>query len=218
MASSRPHARRCAPARRRARGVRRAADSARAGRSRCETPRRREARTVANGTRSASRSPIGSSQSRRTVASPIAQPGEVTTRPATTASAAAWARGRRRALDAAGSRAQRDRQEKRQERQDGRVPPACENHHWMLKVPAFRRKFMPAQCAICGKQRRVANNVSHSNIKTRSIQRPNLRRVHAKVGGTATRTSGSARAASARVSSPKPAKLGVADTRPSSGE
>jgi ribosomal protein L28 len=41
---------------------------------------------------------------------------------------------------------------------------------------------MPAQCAVCGKQRRVANNVSHSNIKTKSIQRPNLRRVHAKVG------------------------------------
>jgi large subunit ribosomal protein L28 len=43
---------------------------------------------------------------------------------------------------------------------------------------------MPAQCAVCGKQRRVANNVSHSNIKTKSIQRPNLRRVHAKVNGT----------------------------------
>jgi large subunit ribosomal protein L28 len=43
---------------------------------------------------------------------------------------------------------------------------------------------MPAQCAICGKQRRVANNVSHSNIKTKSIQRPNLRRVHTKVNGT----------------------------------
>ncbi len=42
---------------------------------------------------------------------------------------------------------------------------------------------MPAQCAVCGKQRRVANNVSHSNIKTKSIQRPNLRRVHAKVNG-----------------------------------
>ena len=41
---------------------------------------------------------------------------------------------------------------------------------------------MPAQCAVCGRQRRVANNVSHSNIKTKSIQRPNLRRVHAKVG------------------------------------
>ena len=43
---------------------------------------------------------------------------------------------------------------------------------------------MAAQCAICGKQRRVANNVSHSNIKTKSIQRPNLQRVHAKFGGT----------------------------------
>ena len=40
---------------------------------------------------------------------------------------------------------------------------------------------MPAMCTVCGKQRRVANNVSHSNIKTKSIQRPNLRRVHAKV-------------------------------------
>jgi large subunit ribosomal protein L28 len=34
--------------------------------------------------------------------------------------------------------------------------------------------------------RRVANNVSHSNIKTRSTQRANLRRVHAKVNGTNT--------------------------------
>ncbi len=45
---------------------------------------------------------------------------------------------------------------------------------------------MPAQCAICAKQRRSANNVSHSNIKTRSTQRANLRRVHAKIGGTTT--------------------------------
>jgi len=43
---------------------------------------------------------------------------------------------------------------------------------------------MAAHCSVCGKQRRVANNVSHSNIKTKSIQRPNLRRVHAKVGGS----------------------------------
>jgi large subunit ribosomal protein L28 len=45
---------------------------------------------------------------------------------------------------------------------------------------------MPAQCAICGKQRRVANNVSHSNIKTKSIQRPNLQRVHVEMDGTRT--------------------------------
>ena len=43
---------------------------------------------------------------------------------------------------------------------------------------------MPAQCDICGKQRQVANTVSHSNIKTKSIQRPNLRRVHVLVGST----------------------------------
>jgi large subunit ribosomal protein L28 len=40
---------------------------------------------------------------------------------------------------------------------------------------------MAAHCEVCGKQRRVANNVSHSNIKTKSIQRPNLRRVHTKL-------------------------------------
>jgi len=42
---------------------------------------------------------------------------------------------------------------------------------------------MPAQCEICCKQRQVANRVSHSNIKTKSIQRPNLQRVHILVGG-----------------------------------
>ena len=42
---------------------------------------------------------------------------------------------------------------------------------------------MAAHCEVCGKQRRVANNVSHSNIKTKSIQRPNLRRVHARLAG-----------------------------------
>jgi len=45
-------------------------------------------------------------------------------------------------------------------------------------------EIMPAQCAICGKQRRVANNVSHSNIKTKSQQRPNLQRVHVTIGAS----------------------------------
>jgi large subunit ribosomal protein L28 len=45
---------------------------------------------------------------------------------------------------------------------------------------------MPAQCAICSKKRRVANNVSHSNIKTKSIQRPNLQRVHVELDGSRT--------------------------------
>ena len=46
---------------------------------------------------------------------------------------------------------------------------------------------MAAHCEVCGKQRRVANNVSHSNNKTKSVQRPNLRRVHATLAGGAHR-------------------------------
>jgi large subunit ribosomal protein L28 len=45
---------------------------------------------------------------------------------------------------------------------------------------------MPAQCAVCGKQRAVKNTVSHSNRKTKSIQRPNLQRVHAVIDGSRT--------------------------------
>jgi large subunit ribosomal protein L28 len=46
---------------------------------------------------------------------------------------------------------------------------------------------MAAHCEVCDKQRRSANNVSHSNIKTKSIQRPNLRRVHTRLpNGTRT--------------------------------
>ena len=45
---------------------------------------------------------------------------------------------------------------------------------------------MPAQCAICSKQRIVKNKVSHSNRKTKSIQRPNLQRVHAVIDGART--------------------------------
>jgi large subunit ribosomal protein L28 len=42
---------------------------------------------------------------------------------------------------------------------------------------------MAYKCDICGKIRRVANNVSHSNIKTKRVQRPNLQRVRALVDG-----------------------------------
>lgn len=45
---------------------------------------------------------------------------------------------------------------------------------------------MPAQCEVCGKQRIVKNKVSHSNRKSKSIQRPNLQRVHAVVDGART--------------------------------
>ena len=46
---------------------------------------------------------------------------------------------------------------------------------------------MAYQCAICGKRPRVANNVSHSNIKTKRRQKPNLHRVRALVEGAARR-------------------------------
>ena len=42
---------------------------------------------------------------------------------------------------------------------------------------------MARVCDICGKKRLVANNVSHSNIKTKKVQRPNLHRVRAVVDG-----------------------------------
>ena len=58
---------------------------------------------------------------------------------------------------------------------------ACGEHQQVLMV-APSGEPMPAQCEICGKQRQVANRVSHSNIKTKSIQRPNLQRVHIVVG------------------------------------
>ena len=43
---------------------------------------------------------------------------------------------------------------------------------------------MAAICEICGKKRNVANNVSHSNIKTKTVQKVNLHRVRALVNGT----------------------------------
>ncbi len=43
---------------------------------------------------------------------------------------------------------------------------------------------MAYQCDVCGKKRLVGNKVSHSNIKTKMIQQPNLVRVHAIVDGT----------------------------------
>ena len=45
---------------------------------------------------------------------------------------------------------------------------------------------MAYQCDICAKRRLVGNNVSHSNIKTKRVQRPNLQRVHAIVDGVRT--------------------------------
>ena len=46
---------------------------------------------------------------------------------------------------------------------------------------------MANRCEICNKGRLVGNKVSHSNIKTKTVQRPNLQRVRAKIGGVAQR-------------------------------
>jgi large subunit ribosomal protein L28 len=46
---------------------------------------------------------------------------------------------------------------------------------------------MARACDICGKQRSVGSNVSHANNKTKRLWRPNLQRVHAKIGGGAKR-------------------------------
>lgn len=46
---------------------------------------------------------------------------------------------------------------------------------------------MAAVCELCGKKRNVANNVSHSHIKSKTVQKPNLHRVRAVVNGTSRR-------------------------------
>ena len=46
---------------------------------------------------------------------------------------------------------------------------------------------MAAVCDLCGKSRNVANNVSHSHIKSKTVQKPNLHRVRAVVNGTSKR-------------------------------
>ena len=46
---------------------------------------------------------------------------------------------------------------------------------------------MANRCEICDKGRLVGNKVSHSNIKTKTVQHPNLQRVRAKIGATVQR-------------------------------
>jgi large subunit ribosomal protein L28 len=43
---------------------------------------------------------------------------------------------------------------------------------------------MAFKCEICGKKRLVGNKVSHSNIKTKTAQKPNIKKVRAVVDGT----------------------------------
>jgi large subunit ribosomal protein L28 len=42
-------------------------------------------------------------------------------------------------------------------------------------------------CDICNKRRMIINKVSHSNIKSKSRQNPNIQRVRVVVGGTVKR-------------------------------
>ena len=44
---------------------------------------------------------------------------------------------------------------------------------------------MARECEICGKHRSVGHKVSHANNKTKRLWRPNLQRVHAKIGKAA---------------------------------
>ena len=46
---------------------------------------------------------------------------------------------------------------------------------------------MANTCDLCSKGRLVGNRVSHSNIKTKRVQLPNLQRVRAMVNGVVTR-------------------------------
>ncbi|MBI2896096.1 MAG: 50S ribosomal protein L28 [Deltaproteobacteria bacterium] len=42
---------------------------------------------------------------------------------------------------------------------------------------------MANRCEICGKGHQVGNKVSHSNIKTKRLQMPNIQSLHAVVDG-----------------------------------
>jgi len=42
---------------------------------------------------------------------------------------------------------------------------------------------MAYECELCGKTRLKAHKVSHSNVKTRKWQQPNLQSVRAVIGG-----------------------------------
>jgi large subunit ribosomal protein L28 len=46
---------------------------------------------------------------------------------------------------------------------------------------------MAYNCDVCGKGRLVGHKVSHSNIKTKKVQRPNLQTVRAVVDGVTRR-------------------------------
>lgn len=63
---------------------------------------------------------------------------------------------------------------------------AVGNEGCYARLPS-RETIMAYQCNICGKGAQAANNVSHSNRKSRKFQRPNLQSVRAVVDGRVTR-------------------------------
>ncbi len=42
---------------------------------------------------------------------------------------------------------------------------------------------MSQVCSICGKQKMTGNNVSHSNVKTKRVSKPNLHKVDLEING-----------------------------------
>ena len=40
-----------------------------------------------------------------------------------------------------------------------------------------------AKCEICGKKRMVGHNVSHSNVKTKRVFKPNIQRIRVRING-----------------------------------
>lgn len=52
---------------------------------------------------------------------------------------------------------------------------------------SYPRQTMANRCELCNKGRLVGNKVSHSNIKSKMAQNPNLQRVRAKIGGVVQR-------------------------------
>ncbi len=43
---------------------------------------------------------------------------------------------------------------------------------------------MAGKCELCGKGRQSGHHVSHSNIKTKRVWKPNIRKIRAKISGT----------------------------------
>ncbi len=75
-------------------------------------------------------------------------------------------------------------------RLDHRDPAPHPRRRRLIATPCpacYEAAPMARACAVCGKQRSVGNNVSHANNKTKRLWRPNLQRVHAKIGAGARR-------------------------------